>query len=344
MKPSTSDLVNANIHIPILVLTLAAFAEAQQSLESAYRTTGPEVVAAFEPQRAVLQSSSAVIQQGRGQLAYGLVVSADGAILTKASEIDGAEELSVLVDRRTFRVVEVVATDSTWDVALLRVDAEDLVPVEFIEGDAADLPLGTWVVANGATSRFARRALAGVISANARAIPAAGGAVLGVVFKVTDEGLRVEEVVEGSGAERAGILAGDYLKAVADVEVAISEDIIEAMGERTSGETVEIRYERDGEEHTVEVPLIAREELFAEQMMTRNDMMSGDFSKRRSGFPRVIQHDILGNSSSVGGPLLDLDGRCVGMNIARANRAESFAIPAKEVQEIAERLMAASEP
>lgn len=331
--------MNADIRIPILALCLTGVAYSQQSLDSAYRTTGPEVVAAFDAQRAVLQTSSAVIQQGRRQLAYGVVISADGAILTKASEIEGAEGMSVLVDRRTFRDVEVVATDPVWDVALLRVDAEDLVPVDFIETDAGDLPHGTWVVANGATSRFARRAMAGVISAKARAIPAAGGAVLGVVLKVTEDGLRVESIVEGSGAERAGLKEGDILKAVDGTDVEIAENIVEAIGERTAGEIIEVRYLRDGEEITVSVPLIAREELFAEQMMNRNDMMSGDFSKRRSGFPRVIQHDILGNSSSVGGPLLDLDGRCVGMNIARANRAESFAIPAKEVREIASRLM-----
>ena len=72
---------------------------------------------------------------------------------------------------------------------------------------------------------------------------------------------------------------------------------------------------------------------------SRNDQMSGEYSHRRTGFPRVLQHDILGARDSVGGPLLDLDGRCVGMNIARADRAQSFAIPAKEVQEIAARLM-----
>lgn len=339
-KPSTSASVNVNMRIPILVLCLATSAAAQQSLDSAYRTTGSEVVAAFEAKRAVLQTSSAVIQQGRRQLAYGVVVSADGAILTKASEIEGQEGLSVLVDRRTFRDVKIVATDPVWDVSLLRVDADDLMPVDFIETDAGDLPHGTWVVTNGATSRFARRAMAGVISANARAIPAAGGAVLGVVLKVTEDGLRVESVVDGSGAERAGLAEGDVLKAVDGTDVDIAENIVEAIGERTAGEIIEVRYLRDGEEITVQVPLLAREELFAEQMMNRNDMMSGDFSKRRSGFPRVIQHDILGNSSSVGGPMLDLDGRCVGMNIARANRAESFAIPAKEVQEIAARLIA----
>jgi serine protease Do len=53
----------------------------------------------------------------------------------------------------------------------------------------------------------------------------------------------------------------------------------------------------------------------------------------------VIQHDILGSSRITGGPLLDLDGRCIGMNIARANRAESFAIPVEELREIAGRLI-----
>jgi S1-C subfamily serine protease len=73
--------------------------------------------------------------------------------------------------------------------------------------------------------------------------------------------------------------------------------------------------------------------------MSRNDQMSGKFSERRSGFPRVLQHDILGSKSVVGGPLLDLDGRCLGMNIARANRAESFAIPVEELKTIADRML-----
>jgi S1-C subfamily serine protease len=78
--------------------------------------------------------------------------------------------------------------------------------------------------------------------------------------------------------------------------------------------------------------------LFEEQK-NRNDQMSGEYSPRRSGFPRVMQHDILGSRQVVGGPLLDLEGRCVGMNIARANRAENFAIPVEELQEIATRMI-----
>lgn len=36
----------------------------------------------------------------------------------------------------------------------------------------------------------------------------------------------------------------------------------------------------------------------------------------------------------MGGPVLDLDGKCIGMNIARANRAETFAIPVEELEGI----------
>ena len=55
-------------------------------------------------------------------------------------------------------------------------------------------------------------------------------------------------------------------------------------------------------------------------------------------FKRILQHDIGLSERSVGGPLLDLDGRCVGMNIAYANRAETFAIPTKELREVFDKL------
>ncbi|NIP94573.1 MAG: serine protease, partial [Akkermansiaceae bacterium] len=41
--------------------------------------------------------------------------------------------------------------------------------------------------------------------------------------------------------------------------------------------------------------------------------------------------------------LLNLDGRCVGMNIARANRCETYAIPAAEVVAVVQKLVAESE-
>jgi serine protease Do len=328
--------VNANSYRLLAACALVASVHAQQSLESAYRTTGSAVVAAFEPQRAVLQTSSAVILDGRSEAGYGVVVSADGHILTKASEFEELKKPAVTVDKTKYEDVKLLAVDPAWDVALLKIEAAGLIPVVY--APTSGVPQGTWVVANGATSRTTRRALAGIVSAKIREIPASGGAALGVVLSAKSKELEIEEVNEKSGAKEAGLQKGDVILTIDGKPVKKIEEIAEALKDRKAGSTVKITYRRDKEELTAEVRLAARGEMFTDQM-NRNDMMSGDFSKRRSGFPRVLQHDILGSSKIVGGPLLDLEGRCIGMNIARANRAESFAIPVEDLKEIATRLM-----
>ncbi len=313
-------------------------ATAQQNLETAYRTTGSAVVAAFEQQRQVLQSSSAIILDGRREIACGVIISEEGHILTKASEIIGLEALAVTVDKAKHTPVKVLMVDPTWDVALLKIEASGLVPVLYAPTSAVSQ--GTWVVANGATTRKARRLLAGIVSAKIREIPAAGGAALGVTLnpKAKAKVVVISEVNEKSGAKEAGLLKGDVILSIEGKKVGDVQDIGTMLKDRKAGSTVKVTYRRKGVESTVEVRLSARAELF-DELVSRNDQMSGEYSPRRSGFPRVLQHDILGNRQLQGGPLLDLEGRCLGMNIARANRAESFAIPVEDLREIAARLM-----
>src|SRR5690606_17538087 len=57
----------------------------------------------------------------------------------------------------------------------------------------------------------------------------------------------------------------------------------------------------------------------------------GPLSERRTGFPLALQHDTVLTPQECGGPLVDLDGRCVGINIARAGRVNSYALPASVV-------------
>ena len=49
---------------------------------------------------------------------------------------------------------------------------------------------------------------------------------------------------------------------------------------------------------------------------------------RSSDFPAVFQHDTVLQPNQSGGPLVDLDGHVIGINIARAGRTESYALPA----------------
>jgi len=327
--------VNAKTFPILLALGFSNVCHGSQSLDSELRKNGETVVAVFEDQRAVLQHSSAVIQDGRKKLSCGVVISSDGYILTKASEVEKISSISVTVDETKYDNAKVVAKDATWDVALLKVEAQGLQPVSY--APTSDLPQGTWVVANGASSSVKRRALAGIISAKAREIEANGGAALGVVLKQDTKALEIEDVNEKSGAKEAGLQKGDVITALDGKKVAKIEEMAAFMKDKKAGEMVKVGFKRSGKDQVLDVRLAAKGELFAEK--SRNDQMSGEYSNRRTGFPRVIQHDVLGNEESVGGPLLDLEGRCVGMNIARADRAQSFAIPVEDLKEIADRLV-----
>lgn len=334
LSPSNSNSVHAKLLVPSVVIALTTAVPADQNLETPFRTTGNIVVAAFEPQRLVIQQSSAVIYDGSAEAIYGVVISPQGDILTKASELKEIKKLSVTVDQKKYPEVKIVSIDPTWDVAHLKIAAAGLTPVNYAPTSA--VPQGTWVVANGATTRTNRRVLAGIVSAKIREIPTAGGGALGVVLKEDAKNLEIMEIPEKSGAKEAGLLKGDVITAIDDQPVTTREDIAKALKDRKAGSKVKVTYRRNAETTTAEVLLMARGEM---EQMSRNDQMSGLFSERRSGFPRVMQHDILGSKSVVGGPLLDLNGHCLGMNIARANRAESFAIPVEDLKAIAERML-----
>lgn len=325
-----------------LALSCVPLAQGQQ-LEAHLRLSGSTTKEAFEPLRAILQQCSAVVYDGWKSISFGVVITSDGYIVTKASEIENAKELSVRVDKTHFKVVQVVASTVEWDVALLKVDAKDLVTVEWeLDGEPDH---GTWVVANGSTSRTRRRVRVGIISANAREV---GGGKAPVVLGITLDTnkktgtLSISGVEDDSGAADAGLEEGDLILSADEQEIGKIEDLQEVLSGKEPGDHVKLRVKRDDEEKEFEVELRTREKIFEEER-TRNDAMSGRYSKRRSNFKRILQHDVALSERSAGGPLLNLDGKCVGMNIARVNRCETFAIPAGEMPEIIEDLMPKTE-
>ncbi|HEX7045079.1 MAG TPA: trypsin-like peptidase domain-containing protein [Burkholderiales bacterium] len=102
-------------------------------------------------------------------LGSGFVISRDGFILTCAHVVDGAREIVVrLADRREYRA-RLVGADRRSDVALLKIDANDLRPVTI--GDPARLRVGDWVLAIGAPFGFESSATSGIVSAKGRSLP-----------------------------------------------------------------------------------------------------------------------------------------------------------------------------
>ena len=62
--------------------------------------------------------------------------------------------------------------------------------------------------------------------------------------------------------------------------------------------------------------------------------MGSELSDTRNGFPLALQHDCPIEPNACGGPLVNLDGEVVDINIARAGRIKSYALPAHVIQEL----------
>jgi serine protease Do len=104
----------------------------------------------------------------RGQ-GSGFIISADGLILTNAHVVRGASEVTVkLSDRREFRA-KVLGADSATDVAVLKVDGQNLPAVAL--GDAKQVQVGDPVLAIGSPFGFEQTATQGIVSAKGRSLP-----------------------------------------------------------------------------------------------------------------------------------------------------------------------------
>jgi len=108
--------------------------------------------------------------QPEPQMGYGsgVIISSDGYIVTNNHVIDRSDEIEVVLnDKRSF-TAQVIGTDKSTDLALLKVDMKDLPTIPF--GDSDELKLGQWVLAIGNPYNLTSTVTAGIISAKARKI------------------------------------------------------------------------------------------------------------------------------------------------------------------------------
>ena len=102
-------------------------------------------------------------------LGSGFVISDDGYILTNNHVVEGASEILVrFADRRELNA-EVVGADRRSDLALLKVEADNLPTVRL--GRSGDLDVGEWVLAIGSPFGFDYSVTAGIVSAKGRSLP-----------------------------------------------------------------------------------------------------------------------------------------------------------------------------
>jgi len=102
-------------------------------------------------------------------LGSGFIISPDGVVLTNAHVVSDADEVIVkLTDKREFKA-KVIGIDKPSDVAVLKIDAQDLPTVRI--GDPQNVRVGEWVVAIGSPFGFENSVTAGIVSAKSRSLP-----------------------------------------------------------------------------------------------------------------------------------------------------------------------------
>ena len=100
----------------------------------------------------------------------GFIISEDGYIITNAHVVADATDIRVgLFDRHEYSA-ELVGMDRASDIALLKLEADESLPVAKI-GDSDELAVGEWVLAIGSPFGFEHTATQGIVSALARSLP-----------------------------------------------------------------------------------------------------------------------------------------------------------------------------
>lgn len=168
---SQQDFIQAAESTVNGVVSVKSYATPQQRYSGGYDPFGDDPFFEYffgSPRGGRQQQPQEKPQQQQLGLGSGVIITADGYIVTNNHVIDGAERLEVtLNDNRNFEAT-VIGADPTTDLALIKIDAPDLHVIPM--GDSEHLHVGEWVLAVGNPFGFTSSVTSGIVSAKARNI------------------------------------------------------------------------------------------------------------------------------------------------------------------------------
>ncbi len=168
--PSIGQFTSSTVQASLPDLTLAAERSVHAVVHVKTKSSGKDYYSGnpfydffFGPGSGYRQQPQPVMGAGSG-----VILTTDGYIVTNNHVIDNADEIEVtLNDKRTFSAT-LVGADPTSDIALIKIDAEDLPFVPY--GNSDELKVGEWVLAVGNPFNLTSTVTAGIVSAKARSI------------------------------------------------------------------------------------------------------------------------------------------------------------------------------
>jgi serine protease Do len=315
--------------------------------------------AALDLQDAVLRTAPRVVHvfDGTSEVALGLIVDSDGYVITKRSLVLGSQRLKCqmrfrLGHAKVLYAAQIVAASTKHDLALLKVDAKGL-PTPPWTARADPVSVGRIVASLGVDPLSFAVVGAGVatdpvgdipqIGFNVKANPHGEPVILGLLENKVELDFFRDVVQSGDVVVRLnGMLTPtfkDYVR--------VSERVVYAS-HRPNGQ---IEYGRPADNSFAGDPVILTVrrggsvlDICVPKVSSANssalDGHLNPWSLRRHGFPAVFAHDGRLAPNQCGGPVVNLAGEVVGLNIARADDTRTLAIPAGVLKEVVDHLLA----
>ena len=213
---------------------------------------------------------------------------------------------------------------------MLKIDASGLKPIQW--ADVKDAAVGNWVATTGTGNE---PIAVGIVSVAARAVTArdmppiaSNSGFLGIAMEPGDKGIRVTGVVPDSAAAKAGIKIDDFIQGVGNKDIKDPDALSTTIQRFKAGDTITLKVLREDEALKLKAILQRRP---TDDRGNFQNRLGSELSNHRGGYPSILQHDTVVRPADCGGPLVDLDGKAVGINIARAGRTETYAVPADAV-------------
>jgi S1-C subfamily serine protease len=254
-----------------------------------------------------------ILDEAGNNVAQGTIVESDGWIVTMASSLP-ANPRCRFSDAKV-AAAQVVGMDPAFDLALLRVEANDLPAVRW--AGKPPLVAGTMVAAFG----MSKLPLSiGIVSVPQRNLPgpfpvrvSRGAATRPEVSgKPTKEGYLV--VSAWGEAASAGIQPGAVILTIAGRKVRNEQDLLDASRGHVEGERVPVCLLKGDQRQNMILRLVAEPKPFA-------------------GFPTLFEHDMPLARDQCGGPVVNLAGDVIGVTLRRGQYG-CMAIPSDCVRQL----------
>ncbi|MDC1142398.1 PDZ domain-containing protein [Planctomycetota bacterium] len=155
--------------------------------------------------------------------------------------------------------------------------------------------------------------------------------------KHKEGGIEIGIVKSGTPAELAGINSGEQLLKIDGKELTKQRELDDAIKAREIGDKVTLTLLRDGAEVEIEIELSEQDAPPPPPGGGRPNV-KGPINDRYTHFGKVVQHDGVTLPNQQGSPVFDLQGNLIGLNIARADRTRTFALPTERIVEILKEL------